>query len=70
MVKHNDEFIQLINKIQTTKTWKEMELSNVRFSKMIGVSESTFYRWTRGQSPVPLTVIYLLRLILKDFKGD
>ena len=69
MVMHNEEFIDLVDKIQKTKSWSEMDMSNVKFSKVIGVSESTFYRWMRAESPVPLTVVYLLRLMLKDFKG-
>lgn len=70
MVTHNEEFIDLVEKIQKTKSWSEMDMSNVKFSKVIGVSESTFYRWMRSESPVPLTVVYLLRLMLKDFKGQ
>lgn len=68
MVGDTKEFNELVEKLQNTKTWSDMKLNNIRLSKIIGVTDRTFYRWIKGQSKVPLTVIYLLRLLLKDFK--
>lgn len=68
MVGKREEFFALMAKIQKTKAWEEMSLTNKKFATMIGVTESTLYRWMRAESEVPLTVIYLLRLMLKDFK--
>ena len=69
MVKKTEEVFDLMEKIKTTKTWDDMGMTNKKFAKVIGTTESTLYRWMRAESEVPLTVIYLLRLMLKDFKG-
>ncbi|MGI9143323.1 MAG: helix-turn-helix domain-containing protein [Fluviibacter sp.] len=70
MVGTREEFVDLMSKMQQTKAWKEMGMTNKKFAKVIGTTESTLYRWLRSESDVPLTVIYLLRLMLKDFKRD
>lgn len=63
------EFLELLNELKASKAWAEMGLMNVHLAKMLGVSERTLYRYLAGDTAIPLTVILLLRFILKKNKG-
>jgi len=60
-----NEFVELLNELKATQAWNEMGLLNVDLARMLGVSERTLYRYLAGSTAIPLTVILLLRMILK-----
>jgi hypothetical protein len=62
------EFIQLYNDFKDSKTWQELQFSNADFASMIGISPRALYRWKSGEVPIPLTAIFLLRLLVKQEK--
>jgi DNA-binding transcriptional regulator YiaG len=65
---NHDEFLELYDTFRAGKTWEELEFHNDDFAHMLGVSPRTLYRWKKREVPVPLTAIFLLRLIIKQEK--
>lgn len=63
------EFLALLNELKASKAWLDMGLLNADLAKMLGVSERTLYRYLAGDTSIPLTVVLLLRFILKKNKG-
>lgn len=62
------EFTELLNELKNTKAWADMGLLNVDLARMLGISERTLYRYLAGDTAIPVTVILLLRFILKKQK--
>jgi hypothetical protein len=60
------EFIQLYNDFKDSKTWQELQFSNADFASRI--SPRALDRWKSGEGPIPLTAIFLLRLLVKQEK--
>lgn len=63
------EFTELVNDLKATQTWVDMGLLNVDLAKMLGISERTLYRYLAGDVAIPLTVVLILRMILKKSAG-
>ena len=62
------EFIELYSEFRESKTWQDLQFSNADFASMIGISPRALYRWKKGEVPIPLTAIFLLRLLVKQEK--
>lgn len=62
------EFVELYNEFKNSKTFADLQFSNADFAEMIGISPRALYRWKKGEVPIPLTAIFLLRLIIKQDK--
>ncbi len=63
------EFVELLEELKTSKAWADMGLLNIDLAKILGVSERTLYRYLAGDTAIPLTVIILLRFMLKKNRG-
>lgn len=65
---NHDEFASLFEEFCACETFKDLGMTYAEFAALLGVCERTLYRWKRRATPVPLTVIFLLRLMLKQEK--
>jgi predicted transcriptional regulator len=63
------EFLHLLTELKESKAWQDMGLLNADLARMLGVSERTLYRYLSSDTSIPLTVIILLRFMLKKNKG-
>ena len=63
---NHDEFMALFDEFRECETYQELEMTYAEFAALLGVSERTLYRWKKRVTPVPLTAIFLLRLMLKQ----
>lgn len=64
----HEEFMALYEEFRASKTWEELNLDNSDFATMLGISQRAFYRWKKGEVPIPLMAIFLLRLLVKQEK--
>jgi len=55
--------------IKTTKRFlelvKDLEMNNKEIAKLLGIHERTYYRWTSGDTRVPISAIKMLELLKK-----
>lgn len=64
MKQNQQTFLDLVDELKQSQSWKEVEGSNATLALMLGVSSRTIYRWQRGETDVPMTAILLLRMLL------
>lgn len=43
----------------------KLDKSVLQMVELLGVHERTWYRWTSGQRPIPMTIENLMRLLLQ-----
>lgn len=65
MVNH-EQFMALVAEFKATKVWDELEMTNEKLARLLGIGERTIYRWYEGKVRIPMTAILLLKHMLKD----